>query len=291
MRIGFIGLGKMGAAIAENILKAGHEVTVWNRSRAPVDALVEKGARAAGSPEDAMQGDALFSMLASDAVMRDVGLDGRLLDRAAKGLIHANMATISTAFARELTEVYEKQGLHYVSAPVFGRPDAAQAGKLIVVAAGAKTQIEKLTPVFDAIGVRTAIAGTEPEKANLFKIAGNFMIIAALETMGEAFALLKKGGVDANQFHDVMSNSLFASRVYQGYGGLILSENFEPAGFEMKLGLKDAELARSAAKEMHMAMPVADLAAAHFHEGIEQGMSEKDWSAIAEIIAAKAGLK
>jgi 3-hydroxyisobutyrate dehydrogenase-like beta-hydroxyacid dehydrogenase len=290
MKIGFIGLGKMGAAIAENILKAGHEVTVWNRSPEPVAELVKKGARAAASPEDTMQGDALFSMLASDAVMRAVGLDDKLLHDAKKGLIHANMATISTQFAREMTASYEKHGLHYVSSPVFGRPDAAEAAKLIVVVGGADAQIKKLSPIFDAIGVRTVIAGDAPEKANLFKIAGNFMIVAALETMGEAFALLKKGGVDARQFHDVMSNSLFASRVYQGYGGLILSGQFEPAGFEMKLGLKDSDLARSAAKELGMTMPLADLASGNFRHGIDNGMGEKDWAAIADIIATKAGL-
>ncbi len=290
MRIGFIGLGKMGTAIAENILKAGHEVTVWNRSKEPVAKLTKKGAKAATSPEETMQGDALFSMLASDAAMRAVGLDGKLLGSAAKGLIHANMATISTEFAHELTAAYDNNGLHYVSTPVFGRPDAAEAGKLIVVAGGAAKQIEKLKPIFDAIGTQTVHAGAEPEKANLFKIAGNFMIIAALETMGETFALLKKGGVDPKQFHEVMSHSLFASRVHQGYGAIILGEHFEPAGFEMKLGLKDAELARSAAKELGMTMPVADLAATHFNQGIDKGMGEIDWSAIAKVIAAKAGL-
>jgi 3-hydroxyisobutyrate dehydrogenase-like beta-hydroxyacid dehydrogenase len=290
MKIGFIGLGKMGSAIAGNILKAGHDLIVWNRSPEPVAELVKKGARAAASPEETMQGDALFSMLASDAAMRAVGLDGKLLDRAAKGLIHANMATISTAFAREMTATCDKHGLHYVAAPVFGRPDAAEAAKLIVVVGGADAQIKKLSPVFEAIGTRTAIAGAEPEKANLFKIAGNFMIIAALETMGEAFALLRKGGVDAGQFHEVMSSSLFASRVHQGYGGAILSGQFEPAGFEMKLGLKDSDLARTAAKQLGMTMPIADLASGHFTQGIKDGMGEKDWAAIADIIAANAGL-
>jgi 3-hydroxyisobutyrate dehydrogenase-like beta-hydroxyacid dehydrogenase len=290
MKIGFIGLGKMGSAIAENILKAGHELTVWNRSPEPVAELAKKGAHAAKTPEETMQGDALFSMLASDAAMRAVGLDGKLLGKAAKGLIHANMATISTAFARELTAAYEKHGLHYVATPVFGRPDAAEAGKLIVVAGGAEAQIKKLTPVLGAIGTHTVIAGDTPEKANLFKIAGNFMIIAALETMSEAFALLRKGGVDPRQFHEVMSNSLFASRVHQGYGQIILGRHFEPAGFEMKLGLKDSDLARSAAKEMHMTMPLADLASSHFQHGIDHGMGEKDWAAIADIVADKAGL-
>ena len=290
MKIGFIGLGKMGAAIAQNILKAGHEVTVWNRSPEPVAELAKKGARAAASPEETMQGDALFSMLASDAAMRAVGLDGKLLAGAAKGLIHANMATISTTFAREMTAAHEKHGLHYVSSPVFGRPDAAEAAKLIVVAGGAAAQIEKLSPIFGAIGMRTVIAGAEPEKANLFKIAGNFMIVAALETMGEAFALLKKGGVDAQQFHQVMSGGLFTGRVFEGYGAAILAKKFEPAGFEMKLGLKDSDLARSAAHELGMTMPVADLASGHFQHGIDHGMGEKDWSAITDVIAAKAGL-
>jgi 3-hydroxyisobutyrate dehydrogenase-like beta-hydroxyacid dehydrogenase len=290
MKIGFIGLGKMGAAIAGNMLKAGHEVTVWNRSPEPVAALVKRGAIAAKTPEDALQGDALFSMLSSDAAMRAVGLDGKLLGRAAKGLIHANLATISTAFARELTAAYEKHGLHYVASPVFGRPDAAESAKLIVVVGGAAKAVEKLTPVFGAIGVQTVVAGEAPEKANLFKIAGNFMIISALETMSEAFALLRKGGVDPKQFHEVMSNSLFASRVHQGYGGLILGRHFEPAGFEMVLGLKDADLARSAAKELQMTMPLADLAHDHFTQGIESGMGEKDWSAISDVIAKNAGL-
>jgi len=290
MKIGFIGLGKMGAAIAQNILKAGHELTVWNRSKGPVGELVKKGARAAESPEEALQGDALFSMLASDAVVRSVGLDGKLLDGAAKGLIHANCATVSVDFAREMTAAHEKRGLHYIASPVFGRPDTADAAKLIVVAGGAKGAIEKLAPVFGAIGTQTVIAGDTPEKANLFKIAGNFMIIAALETMSEAFALLRKGGVDARQFHDVMSNSLFASRVHQGYGQIILGRHFEPAGFEMILGLKDADLARSAAAGLAMNLPLADLAAKHFHQAIDEGMGEKDWSAISDVIAKNAGL-
>jgi 3-hydroxyisobutyrate dehydrogenase-like beta-hydroxyacid dehydrogenase len=290
MKIGFIGLGKMGAAIAHNIVKAGHDVTVWNRSKEPVEELVRKGARAAKSPEDALQGDALFSMLASDAVMRAVGLDGKLLDGAAKGLIHANCATVSVDFAREMAAAHEKRGLHYVASPVFGRPDAAETAKLIVVAAGTKHTVEKLAPIFGAIGVHTVNAGDTPEKANLFKIAGNFMIIAALETMSEAFALLRKGGVDPKLFHETMSNSLFASRVHQGYGQLILGKHFEPAGFEMVLGLKDADLARSAAGGLAMDMPIADLAAKHFHQAIDAGMGEKDWSAISEVIAKNAGL-
>lgn len=290
MKIGFIGLGKMGAAIAHNVVKAGHDVTVWNRSKEPVEELVRQGAHAAKSPEDALQGDALFSMLASDAAMRAVGLDAKLLDSAAKGLVHANCATVSADFAREMAGAHQKRGLHYVASPVFGRPDAAEAGKLIVVTGGSKTAIDRLQPVFSAIGTHTVNAGDAAEKANLFKIVGNFMIIAALETMSEAFALLRKGGVDPRLFHETMSNSLFASRVHQGYGQLILGKHFEPAGFEMVLGLKDADLARSAAGGLGMDMPIADLAAKHFHQAIDAGMGKKDWSAISEVIAKNAGL-
>ncbi|HEX3808861.1 MAG TPA: NAD-binding protein, partial [Rhizomicrobium sp.] len=148
----------------------------------------------------------------------------------------------------------------------------------------------KVEPLLAQMGRRLVKVGEASEMANLFKIAGNFMIIAALETMGEAFALLRKGGVDAGQFHEVMSSSLFASRVHQGYGGAILSGQFEPAGFEMKLGLKDSDLARTAAKQLGMTMPIADLASGHFTQGIKDGMGEKDWAAIADIIAANAGL-
>jgi len=291
MKIGFIGLGKMGAAIAGNILRAGHELTVWNRSPEPMAELARQGAVAAKSAEDALQGDALFSMLASDAAIRAVGLDGALLARAAKGLIHANVATISVDFARALAAAHEKRGLDYVASPVFGRPDAAAAGKLIVVAAGKEAAIAKLQPVFDVIGRRTAIVGDAPEKANLFKIAGNFMIAASLETMGEAHALLRKGGVDTALFHEVLSNSLFAGPVYQGYGAAITARQYEPAGFELALGLKDVNLAREAAQGLAMPLPLADLMRAHFDEAIAAGMGEKDWSAIAALIAAKAGLR
>jgi 3-hydroxyisobutyrate dehydrogenase-like beta-hydroxyacid dehydrogenase len=290
MKIGFIGLGKMGAAIAQNILRAGHELTVWNRSPEPVTELEKSGARAAGSPQDALQGDALFTMLASDAAMRAVGLDGAALDGAKKGLIHSNLATISTEFARELTAAHERRGLHYIASPVFGRPDAAANGHLIVVAAGAPAPIQTLRPVYDAIGRRLVIAGETPEKANLFKIAGNFMIASALETMGEAISLLRKGGVDPAQFHEVLSSTLFAGPVYQGYGALIVNRKYEPAGFELKLGLKDVELARSAARELDMTMPLADLVRDHFNAAIGDGFGEKDWSAIAGVIARKAGL-
>jgi len=290
MKIGIIGVGHMGAGIAENLIRAGHDVTAWNRSPGSLRALAAKGATAAQNPEEALQGDVLISMLANDAVFREMGLDGPLLDKAAKGLIHANMATISVGLARVLAAAHESRGLGYVAAPVFGRPDAARAARLVIAAGGKAETIEKLAPLFDVIGRRTVTVGELPEQANLFKIAGNFMIASAMETMGEAFALLKKGGVDAAVFHEVLSGSLFAGVVFQNYGKMIVEERYEPAGFALKLGLKDVNLAREAAAGLNMTMPLADLVREHYDEAVAAGWSEKDWSALGGVIAKRAGL-
>ena len=290
MQIGFIGLGRMGGAVAENLLKAGHSVTVWNRSPAPVQTLVGQGAVAAASPEAAMQGDAVFSMLSNDAVMRAVGLAGPLLDKAKKGLVHVNMATISPAFAHELQAAHKAAGLSYLSCPVFGRPDMAAAAALVIVAGGDAAAIAAMQPVFAAISARTVPVGEAAEKANLFKIAGNFMIASEMQATGEAFALLRKGGVDPAAFHDVMSGRLFTGAVFQNYGKMVLNHQYEPAGFALTLGLKDVNLARAAAEEMGMAMPTADLLKANYDQAVAWGWQDKDWSAIGEVPAKKAGV-
>ena len=290
MNIGFIGLGGMGAAIAKNILAAGHQMTVWNRSPGPVEALTALGARAAKSPEETMQGEAVFSMLANDAAVRSVGLDGPLLDEAKAGLVHVNMATISVAFARELSQAHAERGLGYIASPVFGRPDAAAAAKLVVVAAGAAKDIARVQPILEKIGQRLTIVGEIPEKANLFKIAGNFMIASAIETLGEAVALLRKGGVDPAVFVDVLTNTLFAAPVYKGYGAIIVGEKYDPPGFQLSLGLKDAGLTLAAAGELQVPLPLASLLHDHFLEAMATGHGDKDWAALAQVAARKAGL-
>jgi 3-hydroxyisobutyrate dehydrogenase-like beta-hydroxyacid dehydrogenase len=289
MKIGFIGLGRMGHHVAANLLKAGHSVTVWNRSPDPVAALVAKGAVAAKTPADALQGDAVFSMLSNDQVMRDVGLAGQLLEKAAKGLIHVNLATISAAFARELAAAHKALGLGYISAPVFGRPEMAEAAQLVLVAGGDAASLQTMQPVFDVIGSRT-VPLDAAEKANLFKIAGNFMIAAELESTGEAFALLRKGGVDPALFHDVLSGRLFTGAVFKNYGAMILNRAYEPAGFALSLGLKDVNLARAAAEGLGITMPTAELLKKHYDEAVSWGWQDKDWSAIGEVSAKKAGV-
>ena len=289
MKIGFIGLGRMGGHVAANLLKAGHQVTVFNRSQGPVAELVAKGAVAAKAPEDAVQGDAVFSMLSNDQVMREIGLAGPLLEKAAKGLIHVNLATISVAFAQELSAAHHKAGLAYISAPVFGRPEMAESAQLVLVAGGDAGALKTMQPVFDKIGART-VAMDAPEKANLFKICGNFMIASELEAIGEAFALLRKGGVDPSLFHDVMSGRLFTGAVFKGYGTMVLNRVYEPAGFALTLGLKDVNLARSAAEGLGMTMPIAELLKKHYDEAISWGWQDKDWAAIGEVPAKKAGV-
>ncbi len=290
MKIGFIGLGLMGSAMAGNLIKAGHSLTVWNRSPEAVKALVAQGATAARTPADAMQGEVLFSMLASDQVIQDIGLDAALLEKAAKGLIHVNLATISPAFARALAAAHDSRGLGYVAAPVFARPDAAAKGMAVVIVAGADDDVAKVEPLLAPIGRRTVRVGETPEMANLFKIAGNFMIMSAVETLGEAFALLRKGGVDAGQFLDTMTEDLFAAPVYKNYGKQILDQAYEPAGFFLRLGLKDANIVKGASEELAVPMPLLDLVRGHYEEAMKKGWGEKDWAALGALVAEKAGL-
>jgi 3-hydroxyisobutyrate dehydrogenase-like beta-hydroxyacid dehydrogenase len=291
MKVGFIGLGAMGSGIAANIIAAGHQVVAWNRSPEPLHALVAKGATPAGAPVETLAADCLFTMLANDDAFRDLGLDGSLLDRAAHGLVHVNLATISVAFAHELHESHARRRLGYVASPVFGRPEVAAAGKLTVVAAGAAKDIDRVRPILEKIGARFAVVGDKPVQANLFKIAGNFMIASAIETLGEAVALLRKGGVDPATFVDVLTNGLFAAPVYQIYGKIIVERKFEPPGFKLNLGLKDAGLTLAAANALDAPLPLASVVHDHFVEARAAGWGDKDWSSLARFAAARAGLK
>ena len=290
MKIGFIGLGQMGAGIAANLLKAGHELVVWNRSPEPALALAKQGACVAQDPKGALQVDVLFSMLANDNAVQKVGLDSHLLSHAPQRLVHVNLATVSLDLARKLANAHRSRGIGYVAAPVFGRPDAAAAGKLVVVAAGSTADVRTVRPLLESIGRRLDVVGEEPEKANIFKIAGNFMLASAIESMGEAFALVRKGGVEARVFHDVLSSTLFACTVYQGYGGAIVEERFEPAGFPVRLGMKDVRLALDAARTLSTPLPLAGLVQDHFVEAEVMGFADKDWACLGGLLAKKAGL-
>ncbi|MFT4047194.1 MAG: NAD(P)-dependent oxidoreductase [Solimonas sp.] len=289
MEVGFIGLGGMGRGIAANLLKAGHRVTVWNRSQTPVQELVALGAQAAAQVQDALHGGVVFSMLADDAALRAVLVDSGALDRAARGLIHANLATISTAFATELTALHEARGLAYVSAPVFGRPDVAAAGKLNIIAAGPDHALATLQPLFDAIGQKTWRLGDAAVRANAVKIAGNFMIASAIETMAEAATLAQGHGVGPMEFLEILTNTLFAAPVYKGYGAQIAEQRYEPAGFKLRLGLKDVRLALAAGDDANVPLPFASVLRDALLDAMAHGDGDRDWAALAKVAARRAG--
>jgi len=289
MKLAFIGLGNMGSGMARNLVRAGFDVTVYNRTRRKAEAI-EK-ARVADSPADAVRdADAVMTMLADDpAVDAVVFGDNGIASALRKDAMHISHSTISTALARKLASEHAARGQRYLSAPVFGRPEAAEAKKLVVVAAGDAGAIEHARPLFDAIGRATFIAGAEPWQANVLKVCGNFMIASMLETFGEAFATLRKSGVDPHMFLEIM-NTLFASPVYAGYGAAIANAKFQPAGFALKLGLKDVRLVLAAAEECASPMPVASVLRDQFLSGLAQGQGEWDWSSIAAVAARNAGL-
>jgi 3-hydroxyisobutyrate dehydrogenase-like beta-hydroxyacid dehydrogenase len=289
MDIGFIGLGTMGSRIAANLLKAGHKVRVWNRTRPSVDALAQAGATPVATAREAFSGDAVFSMLADDAALREV--IEPLLEGAPKGLVHINMATISVALARELAARYKELGLFYVAAPVFGRPELAAAGKITIVAAGDPTAIARVQPLLNVIGQRTWPMGDQPERANVVKLAGNLMLGAAVEAMAEAAALASRYGIAPADMLNVMTSGVFASPAYQLYGDAIAKQRYEPPGFRLSLTLKDLRLALAAAEEVSTPLPLADVVHESLLEAAASGDGERDLAALAKVSMRRAGVK
>jgi 3-hydroxyisobutyrate dehydrogenase-like beta-hydroxyacid dehydrogenase len=283
MDIGFIGLGAMGKAMVANLLDKGHAVTVWNRSQDPVAELVALGARAAASVEDALGGDIVLSMLAHDRAIREVLLEGGALANARPGLVHANLATVSTALARELAAHHAELGLGYVAAPVFGRPPVARAGGLNIAVAGAPDAVAAATPALEALAARLWPMGEDPVRANAVKLAGNLMIVAAVEAMGEAAALGQAHGVPAGDLLEMLTGTLFAAPVYRIYAPMIVAQRYTPAGFTAELALKDVRLARDAAGEKGLALPLADLVEGGLEAMLARGDADLDLAALAEV--------
>ena len=283
MNIGFIGLGNMGSAIAGRLLEAGHALRVWNRSPQPARRLAERGARVAASAEDAFRGDVVFSMLSDDHVTRAVLIDSGVLARATSGAtrIHVNMATISAALGDELAERHRERGVGYVAAPVLGRPDAAAAGKLTILLAGARQTVDSVQPLLEGtVGHKVWRFGERASQANVVKLAVNFMLAAAIESMGEAAALTAGYGVEPRELFELIGQSLFPGPVYQGYGRLIAEGRFEPAGFKARLGLKDVRLALEAAEAATTPMPVGSLIRDAMLEALARGEGEKEFGVV-----------
>jgi 3-hydroxyisobutyrate dehydrogenase-like beta-hydroxyacid dehydrogenase len=287
MDIGFIGVGTMGSRICENLIKAGNKVRVWNRTRARVDALARLGAQPVSTAREAFSGDAVFSMLADDAAIHEV-IDP-LLDGAPKGLVHVNLATISVTLARELAARHRDRGLFYVAAPVFGRPESAAAAKLNIVVAGEPTAVARIQPLLTVIGQRTWPMGLQPERANVVKLAGNFMLGAAVEGMAEASAMASRYGIAPGDLLNVLTNGVFTAPSYQMYGAAIASQRYDPPGFRLSLTLKDLRLALAAAEEVSVPMPLADVVHESLLDGFAHGDGERDLAALALVSMRRAG--
>jgi 3-hydroxyisobutyrate dehydrogenase-like beta-hydroxyacid dehydrogenase len=292
MKVGFIGLGSMGSAIAGNLKRAGHDLIVYNRTRSRTEALAGQGARVAESPRDTAGGvEVLITMLADDAAVEGV-MFGELgaLSGLGTGAIHVSMSTISADLSRRLGAEHQGRGQVYVAAPVFGRPDAAESAKLWIVAGGPAAAIERCRPLFDSISQGVEVIGDEPSKANVLKIAGNFLLASAIEALGEAFVLVRKHGIDPARFLEVVNGKLLRSPVYENYGKIIVSQRYEPAGFKLRHGLKDMRLALGAGDEVSAPLPLASLLRDQYLEAVARGWADIDWAGLARVSAADAGL-
>ncbi len=293
MRVAFIGLGMMGSGMARNLIKAGHTLVVFNRTRSRAQELAQPGVSVAANPgEAAASAEVLITMLADDHALEDAILGpGRALQSLPAGSVHVSMSTISVAMSRRLQAAHRERQQHYVAAPVFGRPEAAEAAKLFIVAAGPTDQIQRCQALLEVMGQKTFVLSEDAPAANLVKLTGNFLISTVIESLAEAMSLVRKSGVDPNKFLDVLTGSLFSAPIYKNYGGMIAANRFEPVGFKLPLGFKDNRLVLAAAEESAVPMPMANLIHDRFVTAIAQGMSEDDWSAIARISFQNAGLE
>jgi 3-hydroxyisobutyrate dehydrogenase-like beta-hydroxyacid dehydrogenase len=291
MKVGFIGLGHMGAGMAANLMKAGHEVTVYNRTRAKAEALVKEGAREAATIAEACRGDAVFTMLANDNVVEAVVFgEDAILESLHARAIHISSSTISVGLAERLTAAHAGVRQGFVAAPVFGRPELAASGNLYVLAAGEQAAVQTTAPLLDAIGQKTFFVSETPKAAYLVKLSGNFLIGSVIEALGEAMAFVGKGGLDARQYIDILTSTLFGAPIYKTYGELLADGKFEPAGFAAPLGQKDIRLVLAAAEDLRVPMPIASLLRDRFLTLLAHGGDRLDWTAIGGLAAKDAGV-
>jgi len=286
MQAGFIGLGQMGAPMAANLIKAGHAVTVYNRTPQKAAALTALGAKLASNICDACRGEAVISMLADDNALESIAFQpGGIIDALPKGALHISCSTISVFLLRRLHAAHTKAGQRYIAAPVFGRPEAAAVAKLFVVAGDASKDIKTATPLLSAIGQRIFEISDLPDATNLVKLSGNSLIATVIESLGEAMALVSKAGIDQHAYLELLTSTLFGAPICRTYGTLIANAQFSPAGFAAPLGLKDIRLVLAAAEELPLPLPMASLLRDRFLSLLAQGGEDLDWSAIATLSA------
>jgi 3-hydroxyisobutyrate dehydrogenase-like beta-hydroxyacid dehydrogenase len=279
MKIAFLGLGKMGSAIARLLVKSGEELTVWNRTAGRAEALGREGAKIAQSAAEAAAGaDVVFTMLMDDPALREVLYKGKVLESLGSGAIHVSLSTLSVALSKELTEEHAKRGQHFVAAPVFGRPHIAEAGKLRVVLGGAAEPVEKVRPLVEKFSRGISVVGENPWSAHALKLGGNFLITAMIASLSEGFVYAEALGVLPEVFLDTVNKALFQSPFYEMYGKIMLTPPEKP-GATMAVGEKDMRLFREAAQDSKVRTPLADVFMATFHRAFEAGMKDADWAA------------
>ena len=289
MRIGFIGIGQMGAGMAARLLQAGHDVVVYNRSRAKAEPLAAKGAIIADSVAQACTGAAVFTMLSNDAAVDSVvSGEGGILASLAKGAIHVSSSTISVALSDRLAKAHREAGQRYVVATVLGRPEMAEAGKLFVIAAGEPAAVDEVAPLLDAVGQKTSVFGEQASAANMVKLATNFLTASVIEALGEAVAVTQKAGIDRRQFVDFLRSTNFDAPVFRIFGELIIADSPPAVGFAAPLAFKDIRLALEAADDLRVPMHLASLLHDRFVELLANGGEHMDWSALGRTFAGTA---
>ncbi|RKH36826.1 NAD(P)-dependent oxidoreductase [Corallococcus sicarius] len=292
MKVGFIGMGNMGAPMAKNLLGAGHDVAVWNRTASKAQPLQAQGARVVKTPgEAARDAEVVVSMLADDSAVEAavLGPDG-IVGALPKGAVHVSSSTISVALSERMTKAHADAGQGYVSAPVFGRPEAAAGKQLWVVTAGPKADVDRVRPLLTALGRGLTELGETASAANVVKLSGNFLIASMMEALSEAFALTEKSGVERAAFLDVFKSVFARAPIFENYAGAIAKGQYTPAGFALRLGLKDVTLALEAGRHAEVPLPLASLLRDHFLTGVAQGRGDEDWSALGALAQERAGL-
>jgi len=279
MKIGFLGLGNMGAVMAKRLMDAGHKLTVWNRTESRCKPLVAAGAKLAATPAEAARGNEIvITMLFDDAAHEDVLFgDSGLLEAVEQGAVHLSMSTISVALSERLTAEHKKRGIAFVASPVFGRPNVAEAGKLWIVLAGAEDAVEHAKFVIGPLSRGFTVVGTEPAQAHAVKLGGNFLISAMIHSLGEGFVFAESQGIAPGTFFEAVNSALFQSPFYAAYAGVMLNPP-EHAGASIELGKKDLGMFRAAAKEHGVKLSLADDMARVFDEAIAEGMGAEDWA-------------
>ncbi|MGE0354353.1 MAG: NAD(P)-dependent oxidoreductase [Gemmatimonadales bacterium] len=282
MTIAFLGLGSMGLPMATNLARSATGLRVYNRTPGRAEPLRSTGAAIVDSAADAVRdADLVFTMLSDDAAVESVVLgENGILRHLRRGAVHASMSTISAGLSERLSAAHQAADQWYVAAPVFGRPEAAEAAKLWIVAGGPAEAIERCRPAFEAMSQGVLPAGEDPVHATVIKIAGNFLLASAIEAMGEAFALLRRAEVDPAAFLEIVNGHLLRSPIYQAYGTLLAEERWQPAGFKLRHGLKDVKLALAAGERYMTPLPLASLMRDNFLEAMAKGWGDDDWAAL-----------